>query len=93
MLFIVFLIGILTVVLGTLNMGGEVNTGQQNFNNVVNYIFGFPMVLFKDGFPLLLSKNDFWSFSNLVLLTTNTCIQACSLYFIGKLINNKKKLS
>ena len=90
---VIVLIGltIITVVLTFLSMGDDVNNKQVGFNRIVNSIVGFPIGLFKDGFPLIQSNIDFWTLKNLTLLFLNTLIQAIGIVFIGMFI--KKKLT
>jgi len=89
MVFILIALAIITVVLTILSMGDDVNTGQVEFNRIVNSIVGFPIGLFKDGFPLIQSNADFWKPNNLILLLLNTLIQAVGIVFIGKLVKKK----
>ncbi|MFC4721765.1 hypothetical protein ACFO5O_05510 [Geojedonia litorea] len=91
MVFILIGLTIITVVLTFLSMGDDVNNKQVEFNRIVNFIVGFPIGLFKDGFPLIQSNTDFWTLKNLTLLFLNTLIQAIGIIFIGMFI--KKKLT
>lgn len=68
--------------------GNEVNL---SFNRTVNFIFGFPIVLFNNSFPLLLPANSFWTLKNIVLLILNTSIQSFILIGIWKLIKSLKR--
>ncbi|MFC4267346.1 hypothetical protein [Polaribacter marinivivus] len=89
MVFILIGLAIITVVLTILSMGDDVNSGQVEFNRIVNSIIGFPVGLFKGGFPLIQSNTDFWKSNNLILLLLNTLIQAVGIVFIGKFVKKK----
>ena len=90
MIFILIGLFIINVVLTFLSMGDNVNTGQMEFNRIVNNIVGFPVDQFKDGFPLILSNTDFWTLKNLILLFLNTLIQATGIVLIGNIIKRRK---
>ena len=91
MVFILIGLSILTVVLGILSMGDDVNHKQVEFNRTINNIVGFPIGQFKDGFPLLLNNTEFWKINNLILLFLNTLIQASGIIFIKKFIKKKRE--
>lgn len=89
MVIILIAVAIISVVLTFLSIGDNVNNKQVEFNRAVNSIVGFPIGLFKDGFPLIQSSTDFWTLKNLILLFLNTLIQAISFIFIGGFLKKK----
>lgn len=92
MVFIFIGLSILTVALGILSMGDEVNHKQVELNRIINNIVGFPIGQFKDGFPLLLNNTEFWKVNNIALLILNTFIQASGIVYIGKFIKKKREI-
>lgn len=89
MVFILIGLSILTVILGILSMGDDVDHKQVDLNGIINSIIGFPIGQFKDGFPLLQNNTEFWKTNNLILLFLNTLIQASGIVFIGKYVKRK----
>lgn len=70
-------------------MGDDVNNEQVDFNWFVNSVIGFPIGLFKEGFPLFQSNAEFWKLNNLILLFFNTLIQSVGIVFVGKFIKRR----
>ncbi|NHF61613.1 hypothetical protein FK220_019845 [Flavobacteriaceae bacterium TP-CH-4] len=91
MVFILIGLSILSVVLGILSIGDDVNHKQVELNGIINSVVGFPIGQFKDGFPLLQNNIEFWKINNLILLFLNTLIQASGIVFIGKYIKRKRE--
>lgn len=90
-LLLLLIIGILSTTMNTLSMGYGISSGQLEYNKFINYIFGFPVGIFKRGFPLLLSNDEFWSFTNIALMIINSLIQAAGLYFVFRQIKKLPK--
>ena len=91
MVFILIGLSILTVVLGILSIGDDVNHKQVELNGIINSVVGFPIGRFKDGFPLLQNNTEFWKINNLILLFLNTLIQASGIVFIRKYLKRKRE--
>ena len=85
-LLILLIVGIIGTTMTVLSMGDDTNSGQLRFNQIINYAVGFPIVVFKNGFPLLLSNKEFWSFTNVALMILNSILQASGLYILIKWI-------
>lgn len=90
MLFIFIGLAIVSIVLNTLSMGGNPNPEQIEFNSATNKVIGFPVQLFKNGFPLLLSNREFWTIQNLTLVFINTLIQSLGVFYVVKYIKRFK---